>query len=107
MSKEIRKNRVEFIRYLYSLPDPDRSKTSTAVCNQIFDGCLCIKGHAMLKFGDLYPNSAKRLSSLAMMVSQWKEMEVIYEGWGRNGTPLNFKQVANWLQTLPGWPTVL
>ena len=36
------------------------------------------------------------------------EMEYLYEGWEYEGaTPLNFKQVASWLQTLPGWPRVL
>jgi len=111
MSKEIRKNRVEFVRYLYSLPEPDRSKRTTTF-DPLECECLCVKGHAMLKFGNKYPFYKKVLSALNMTKPQWEEMEARYEGYTfkgyhRNTTQFSFKQIASWLQTLPGWPRVL
>ena len=115
MSKEIRKNRVEFIRYLYSLPEPDRRK-NTSYQFEDDEDCLCVQGQFSKKFlgkvDDQYwdhPDHYKRSAPihakqiLSMSSEQWFDMESEYEDRHRK----NFKQIANWLQTLPGWPRVL
>lgn len=125
MSKDIEKNRKALIRHLYSLPKPNRAIQSHHY-NSGPNRCLCVKGETMAKFfglkihpfyddGTLQVNRIFSLdetyidpeleSILEMDVHQWKEMEYRYEG--IHHPRHNFSQIADWLQTLPNWPTVL
>jgi len=119
MNKNIRKNREALIRYYYSLPKPNRFD----ITHYFLDGlgfCLCAKGQLMQmffgqtaldKFNDLnliYEAPDEVQEILEFSGHQWDELENRYEG--RNtfsGNKHNFSQIADWLQTLPGWPRVL
>jgi len=120
MNKDIRKNREALIRHFYSLPKPDRKK----ITHYFWEGeqyCLCAKGQLMQKFfgadscnkfNDNYelcydiPDEISEVLEIGS--NQWREIEDRYEGrrlWVRDKQ--NFSQIADWLQTLPGWPRVL
>jgi len=131
MSKEIRKNREALMRYFYSLPEPDRNKSTTAfTCIEDLikryggEWCLCAKGQTIQKFMDSRPdyydwadefgcflycdtNVPTELEEMLDITGdQWYEMERRYEGFDHKEKH-NYSQIADWLQTLPSWPKVL
>lgn len=116
--KDIQKNRAALIRYFMSLPGRDKHKSSMYSYEGRFL-CLCAQGQVIKKFfsseaivdsvGDTkYPRERTddALKFLDMDRDIWVEMESRYEG--RLGFKKHsFKQVAQWLQTLPGWPQII
>jgi len=108
MNKDIRKNREALIRHLLMLNDPgvDRDGYRSLDCG------ACVKMEMDKKFGGngRYEYTSDLVETLnpiiSMSTNQMREMEARYEG--LNGHKIHkFKQIADWLQTLPGWPRVL
>lgn len=122
-NKDLRKAREELIRYLMTLPD-SRYRYGSNYHKEGGGYCLCAKGQTVKKFfpatasvslygtkGKIshYPFTERKHTvqhMLGITQEQWNEMEERYEGeieFNRH----TFKQIATWLQTLEGWPTVL
>lgn len=106
MNKEIIKNREGLIRHFICLS------------NNTNVGCAKGITARYLKFEDPYPVTSlfqppKEVNDyLEMTTKQWDDMERYYENWeGHPGTPVgprkSYMEVANYLQELPDWPTVL
>lgn len=121
--KEVQKERAGLIRYLFTLPDSiDRTSSSFSTEDDRGYHCLCAQGQVVKRFigykgnkthsGSLhYPfdeNIDMAIKSLGITKAQWNDMETRYEGGGMWKEDIHtFKQIATWLQTLEGWPTVL
>lgn len=116
MNKEIQKNREALIRYFYTLPEINRNITSS----YIFDSCLCAKGQTMKMFYGIVDGEVNKEFDycswkcaeseiedlLGLPPKKWHEMEMRFEG-GSKYKQHKFSEIADWLQTLPGWPKVL
>jgi len=102
MNKDIRKNREALVRYFYG-PIPRVDKLACKIC---------AKKAVMLKFTGAatlpWPNTVPEdlANVLDINSSQLEEMESRFEGW-KPFQKHSFSQIADWLQTLPGWPRVL
>lgn len=119
--KEIRKNREALIRYFLSRDEEKRDIGDCAKCRAL--ECFGFKPHDpnhkanagyIINFaGDEFSEECKQVTELLGMTKrQWHQMESYYEGWSylysrSDGKPKSFKDIASWLQTLPGWPQVL
>ena len=115
--KDIKKNRGALIRHFYSLPEPNRFSI-THYFYELDGFCLCAKGQLMQKFFDeaatdkfndlnlayITPDEIQEI--LEFSNQHWEELENRYEG-RTTFKKHNFAQIADWLQTLPGWPRVL
>ena len=112
MNKEIRKNREALIRHFYSLPEPDRNKYSSKNLENYWS-FLCAKGQCVKLFigqdskndpsyFEYHENEKTIRDLIAIEECQWREMEMLFD-WH----DYSFPQIADWLQTLPGWPKVL
>ena len=110
MNKDIRKNREALIRHFYQVPN-----TTGGIANGF--SCACAKHQIYEHFGWDYDRSAMNITPsykgelftrLGMDFNLWSKVEQLYEGWSlpaRN--PKSMRGIADWLQTLPGWPRVL
>ncbi len=115
--KDQTKARMELIRYLMSLPD-STNRSGSDYSREGGGFCLCAKGQTVKKFFgkiaslkinsgviDYYPFNEEKYtvkSMIGITDLQWSNMEILYED-----KEYTFKEIATWLQTLPGWPTVL
>jgi len=111
MSKEIRKNREGLIRHFYSVNHiPRVSISDCAKCRAI--KCFGINPYVVSFGGEKADVPSFVSEELEMTDTQWHNMESYFEGWthifeGAGHGKKTFSQVADWLQTLPGWPRVL
>jgi len=109
MTKEIRKNREALIRHFYI--------SQNTMGGQDGDrGCLCARQRIAEAFGfnTLYgelkhTRHPDLLPLIGFSELDWVRVEQFYEGWNsfEEEGPKTLHQVADWLQTLPGWPRVL
>lgn len=120
----VQENRLGLLKHLYGLPVRGRGMSS-----YLFDGaghCLCAKGQvaafilgtepcatATIKIVREYDYAHQKIDpeiqlKLDLTNSLWREMEIRYEGFDqlKYGPRHNFKQIADWLQTQAGWPSL-
>ena len=109
MNKDIRKNREALIRHFYISPNTMGGSNGSREC-------LCARQRIAEAFG--FDTNYRKLKherdpDLLPLIDfselDWLQVEQFYEGWDqfKKGGPKTLHQVADWLQTLPGWPRVL
>lgn len=106
----VKKNRIGFIRHLFSLPSKFSIDEDCQYCAKAEAGFFLSGVRDFIGLHEDIPTFVKE--GLDMSGQQYFEMERRYEGWGSGQGETRFRQhdykdIAQWLQTLPGWPQVL
>lgn len=119
MDKEITKNRRALIRYFYTVKNSKGGPPHECECakhNILL--CLGLKKEItdFMNVKDYEDYKDDLAEMLDLDGTTWDRIEYFYEGWtkersvpfaGLDGKPKSMRETAEFLQTLPGWPTVL
>ncbi len=118
--KDLDKKRRGFIRYLYTLESRWDQDMHCMYCAKAQATFFCVGEHVICGAGVYGDMPAEVEEQLAMTADQYSEMERRFEGWSEKLDEYgqlpdfadsyelhDFKDIAKWCQTLPGWPTVL
>ncbi len=105
MNKDIEKNRKTLIRHFTMLGKTRGSCIMDCAKTHILDLFDLDHVHFAGSSGHVHPEIKENLD---MSHDEWHSMERYYEDTvNKTGGRRTFADTADWLQTLPGWPTVL
>lgn len=119
MSKDIDKNRRALINYLFTAENSQGGPPHNCACAK-HNILLCLglekRIQDFMDAGDYDDYEVTLVEMLGLDKNTWDRIECFYEGWTKkngikipdlDGETKSMRETASYLQTLPGWPTVL
>ena len=114
MSKNIRKNREALVRHFIYLGNT-RSEENQCCAKARVLRFMGLKPGGYNYVGAKYSAPPEVEEFFNISTEQWHRMEFYYEQWHHefegteytDGHKKTYLEVADWLQTLPGWPKIL